>query len=84
MKREKGDWKKGTGLNFPLGNSCLSPIFHLPQTHQRFTGTNITRSADGSPLKINTDFFGKKRSKSQPTPGPFEKPGTGPLTLKVW
>jgi hypothetical protein len=37
--------------------------------------------ADGSPLKISTDYFGKKRSGKQPTPGPFEKPGAGALTL---
>jgi hypothetical protein len=40
-------------------------------------------NADGSPLKIDTDFFGKKRSQMKPTPGPFEKPGLGPLTLKI-
>lgn len=39
-------------------------------------------NADGSPLKINTDFFGKKRNTTHPTPGPFENPGTGPLTLR--
>jgi hypothetical protein len=41
-------------------------------------------NADGSPLRIDTDYFGKKRSKTNPTPGPFEKPGNGPLLLKVW
>ncbi|MFH1918879.1 MAG: right-handed parallel beta-helix repeat-containing protein [Planctomycetota bacterium] len=39
---------------------------------------------DGSPLKIDTDYFGKRRNEASPTAGPFEKPGTGPLTLKVW
>ncbi|MCX8156670.1 MAG: carbohydrate-binding protein [Verrucomicrobiae bacterium] len=39
---------------------------------------------DGSPLKIDVDYFGKKRSPSSPTPGPFEKPGGGPLRLRVW
>ena len=39
---------------------------------------------DGSPLKINTDYFGEKRSESNPTPGPFENPGTGRRELKVW
>jgi hypothetical protein len=41
-------------------------------------------NADGSPLKIDTDFFGKKRSKAKPTPGPFENPGAGPLAMQVW
>ena len=39
---------------------------------------------DGSPLKINADYFGKRRSASHPTPGPFENPGEGALKLKVW
>jgi alpha-N-arabinofuranosidase len=41
-------------------------------------------NADGTPLKVDTDYFGKKRSEANPTPGPFENPGTGLLTLKVW
>ena len=39
---------------------------------------------DGSPLKIDTDYFDRPRSPSSPTPGPFEKPGSGRLKLKVW
>ncbi len=39
---------------------------------------------DGSPLLIDTDYFGRLRSGTQPTPGPFEHPGAGPTTLKVW
>jgi alpha-N-arabinofuranosidase len=39
--------------------------------------------ADGSSLKISTDYFGKKRSKANPTAGPFEAPRIGALTLQV-
>jgi alpha-L-arabinofuranosidase len=39
---------------------------------------------DGSPLMLDTDYFGKRRSKSQPIPGPFEKVGAGPVALRVW
>ena len=39
---------------------------------------------DGSPLKIDTDYFGNKRNDKNPTAGPFEKPGQGRLSLKVW
>jgi alpha-N-arabinofuranosidase len=38
---------------------------------------------DGSPLAVDTDYFGKRRSRSAPTPGPFEKPGAGPLTFRL-
>ena len=40
--------------------------------------------ADGTPIRIDLDYFGKKRNASNPTPGPFEAPGTGPLKLKIW
>jgi len=40
-------------------------------------------NADGSPLTIDTDYFGKKRNKANPTPGPFENLGPSPLILKV-
>ncbi len=39
---------------------------------------------DGAPIRVTTDYFGKNRNESNPTPGPFENPGTGPLSLKVW
>jgi len=40
--------------------------------------------SDGAPLRINTDYFRKNRHEANPTPGPFENPGAGPQTLKVW
>lgn len=39
--------------------------------------------ADGSSLAITRDFFGKRRSSTTPTPGPFENPGEGYLRLRV-
>jgi len=39
---------------------------------------------DGTPIRINADYFGKSRNESNPTPGPFENPGSGPLSMKVW
>jgi hypothetical protein len=41
-------------------------------------------NADGSPLKVDKDYFGKQRSKTNPTAGPFEQLGEGDLRLKVW
>ena len=39
---------------------------------------------DGSPVRIVTDYFGKPRNESNPTPGPFENPGSGIRILNVW
>lgn len=63
------------------------------QPHKLVTGALLGRAVipnlpyeqpDGSPMRIGTDYFGKARSRSNPTPGPFERPGTGELSLKVW
>jgi len=72
----------------------LLPGLELQQARTTFVTTKLLgqaripglpyENADGSSLKISTDYFGKKRSKSKPMPGPFEHPGTGPLALKVW
>jgi alpha-N-arabinofuranosidase len=39
---------------------------------------------DGSPLKIDTDYFGNPRNAANPFPGPFEIHEGGKLKLKVW
>ena len=41
-------------------------------------------NADGSPLRINTDYFGKQRNEENPFPGPFEKVAGGKQEIKVW
>jgi alpha-N-arabinofuranosidase len=41
-------------------------------------------NADGSPLRIATDYFGKRRSPNHPFPGPFELSKDGTQTSKVW
>jgi len=40
-------------------------------------------NSDGTPLQIDTDYFGNKRSLNNPSAGPFEKPGNGIQKLKV-
>ena len=39
---------------------------------------------DGTPIRVNTDYFGKPRGESDPMPGPFESVGEGTLRVKVW
>lgn len=41
-------------------------------------------NSDGSPLRIDTDYFGQPRDPLSPTAGPFERPGVGLLALEVW
>ena len=60
----------------------------VPVTTERLGKTRIAElpfvNADGSSLTIDTDYLGQRRSKTQPTPGPFEKAGTGARTVRVW
>ncbi|UCC98027.1 MAG: right-handed parallel beta-helix repeat-containing protein [Phycisphaerales bacterium] len=63
-------------LNNPLVTTALLGRAEVP---------NVTyENPDGTPLKIDTDYLGNKRSETNPTAGPFENPGEGELTLKVW
>jgi alpha-N-arabinofuranosidase len=39
---------------------------------------------DGSPIRIDTDYFGKPRNPDNPFPGPFEISEGGHLRFKVW
>ena len=39
---------------------------------------------DDSPVRVDTDYFGKPRNPSRPTPGPFEDPGHGEIVRKIW
>ena len=39
---------------------------------------------DGEPIRVDTDYFGRRRNESSPMPGPFQDVGTGSLRVKVW
>ena len=59
-----------------------------PVTTKRLGTAAVSKAAyeapDGTPIMIDTDYFGKKRDVVNPTPGPFANPGRGLVTLKVW
>ena len=38
---------------------------------------------DGTPLRIDSDYFGQRRNSTNPTPGPFERPAAGHVALMV-
>jgi alpha-N-arabinofuranosidase len=40
-------------------------------------------NADGTPLKIDSDYSGRRRNRVNPTPGPFEDGAAGTLILKI-
>jgi alpha-L-arabinofuranosidase len=38
---------------------------------------------DGSPIRVDRDYFGQPRNAQNPIPGPFELPA-GKVLLKIW
>jgi hypothetical protein len=66
----------------------LAAATTAPVTTASLGSTQVSRQAfenpDGTPLTLDTDYFGAKRSATAPTAGPFEQPATGTFRLKVW
>ncbi|MGI6417777.1 MAG: right-handed parallel beta-helix repeat-containing protein [Thermoguttaceae bacterium] len=81
---QKGD---GVSLHLALGPALANAKTVLVTTQllgkAKIPGLSYEKP-DGSPLKVDTDYFGKPRSEENPTVGPFENPGAGPMVLKVW
>ncbi len=70
----------------------LGPLAATGCSRKRVTTELLGRAAipdlpyeqpDGTPIRVNTDYFGKPRSDEDPTPGPFEGIGEGVVRLKV-
>ncbi len=81
---EKGE---RVALRLTLGTSPQKAAAALVTTEKlgkaRIPGLPY-ENPDGSPVRIDTDYFGKKRNETRPSPGPFEAPAEGRLELKVW
>ncbi|MHC4444950.1 MAG: right-handed parallel beta-helix repeat-containing protein [Planctomycetota bacterium] len=81
------DQKDGVYLNLTLPPE-------KPEQNNRIVTTELLGKAkipnlpfvnfDGKPLKIDSDYLAKKRNEKNASAGPFENPGTGELSLKVW
>ena len=60
----------------PLVTSQLLGIARIPDLpYEQF---------NGSPYRLDTDFYGNKRNDANPFPGPFERPEGGKQLLKLW
>ena len=71
----------------------LDPAWATEQARQPVTTERLGKAAvpgvayenpDGTPCLIKTDYFGQKRSQTNPFPGPFEVTKGGRQTRKVW
>ena len=73
-------------LQFVLGDSYYNQKNQLITTEllgKAKMPNEAFENPDGTPLKIDTDYFDFKRSASNPSAGPFENIGKGRVKLKV-
>ncbi|MHC4208029.1 MAG: right-handed parallel beta-helix repeat-containing protein, partial [Planctomycetota bacterium] len=77
----------GFYLEMSLGKACARqqcPLITTELLGETETPALPYEQPDGSPYRIDTDYFGKKRDETNPSVGPIENPGEGKLRLKVW
>ncbi len=78
----------GWFLEIALDRAWATEQTRKPVTSEllgRAAMTGLTfENSDGSPLRVNRDYFGNRRSGDNPFPGPFAVPADGKQTLKVW
>jgi hypothetical protein len=66
----------------------LAAASTAPVTTASLGSTHVSRQSfenpDGTPLTLDSDYFGAKRSATAPTAGPCEHATAGAFRLKVW
>ena len=80
--------KDGVGLNITLDKTWAEKQSRRLVTTDLLGRANIPdlpyEQPDGSPHRIDTDYFGRERNAANPFPGPFELAEDGSQVLKVW
>ena len=84
-------------IEIPEDKSALIMFFDLDDSLKKLKTRMITTEIlgkahvsgqyfehpDGTPIKIDNDYYGNLRNKKNPTPGPFEKPEEGKIEIHV-
>ncbi len=63
-------------LDAPLASAPTQPVTTRLLGRARVPDLPYV-NPDGSPLKLNRDYHGRRRHANRPTPGPFENPASG-------
>ena len=84
--------RASSGRRVCASRISVDPSWQIPNTAlvttERLGSAAVSKAAyenaDGTPLTVDTDYFGNPRNATNPSPGPFENPGEGKHTLKAW
>lgn len=77
----------GLYLRIVLDKAWTQPRRNLVTTDRlgKADGSDLPyEQADGSPCRIDRDYFGRMRDSANPFPGPIEPLEAGQQTLKIW
>lgn len=82
---EKHDgWYLQVDLEQAWDKKGKHPLVTTELLGKALTPNTPFENADGSPIVIDTDYFGQSRNKKNPFPGPFENKNIGMQEFRVW
>ena len=83
-QRTDGSWQLAISLDPAWAGTRTRPLVTTGLLGRAKLPDQAYELPDGSSMRIDTDYFGRKRNAGNPFPGPFENPDGGKRTFKVW
>jgi hypothetical protein len=83
LENADGRWILQLDVDPALGRMAVSPVTSALLGRALVSDLPYV-NADDSPLVLDRDYAGRRRSLLRPTPGPFEAPGHGRVSIAVW
>lgn len=84
LTQKPGGWYLTLATEAAWRDAAKRPLVATAMLGKAKIPDQAFESPDGSPLRIDTDYFGKKRLSNKPFPGPFESPSEPTREIKVW
>ena len=84
LVRETGGWQLAFTANTGWRDMLQPRLVNTESLGNALVPNQPFTNADGSPLRIDTDYFERKRRSDHPLPGPFETLGPEETTFTVW
>ena len=84
LSKKPDGWYLEITLDKIWAEKAKRPLVTTDLLGKALTSDLPFENPDGTPLRIDTDYFGKARDRDNPFPGPFENGDTRPRTIKLW
>lgn len=84
MNEAADGWYVELNLGLDPAAGARRPLITTELLGKALVPGMLYEQPDGAPIRVDTDYLGRPRSDSNPTPGPFEHLAAEPLRVKVW